>query len=478
MAQDVNYIKPFLDENFLLENRTAEILFHEYAAQQPIIDYHNHLPPKEIAEDARFENITAAWLAGDHYKWRAMRTAGVPERFITGDATDFEKFQHWAATVPLTARNPLFHWAHLELRRYFDIQDLLNPNSAERIYHETTAALQSTAFSAQSLLRKMNVELLCTTDDPTDDLQYHRQFVQAGAGFRLLPAFRPDRAIFLEKTDFPAYIQQLGSSANVDIHSFASLLEALQIRLEFFHQNGCKLSDHGLEQPYADDFTEKEVNAVLAKRLAGMPVTASEARKYKSALLYHLCLRYAEKGWVQQFHLGALRNNNSRLFQQLGPDTGFDSIGDWSQAEALSSFLNRLDAHGHLAKTILYNLNPKDNEVMATMAGNFNSDANARPVRGKVQFGSAWWFLDQKDGMEKQLNALSNMGLLSCFVGMLTDSRSFLSFPRHEYFRRILCNLIGRDVHRGELPNDTAWLGGIVVDVCYRNAKNYFGFDG
>ncbi len=465
-------IKPFLDDNFLLDNRTAEILYHEYAARQPIIDYHNHLPPGEIATDKNFENIAAVWLKGDHYKWRAMRTLGVPERFITGDAPDFDKFMKWAGTLPFTIRNPLFHWTHLELERYFGISDLLTPNTGADIYRHTTGLLQTPGYSTRNLLRKMNVEVVCSTDDPVDDLRYHRQVKQEGIDIKMLPAFRPDQAILIEKETFPAYVQRLGEAAAMEIRSFADLLQALRHRADFFDENGCKLSDNGLEQVYAEDFTEREVDTILKKRLSGMTVSRQEARQFMAAMLYHLGCLYAEKGWVQQFHLGALRNNSTRMMRQHGPDTGFDSIGDWSQAVALAKSLDRLDSEDKLAKTILYNLNPRDNEVMATMIGNFQDGS----VRGKMQFGAAWWFLDQKDGMEKQLNALSNMGLLSTFIGMLTDSRSFLSFPRHEYFRRLLCNLIGRDVHNGELPDDIAWLGGIVEDICYRNAKAYFGF--
>ncbi len=465
-------LKPFLGDDFLLENSTAEILYHEYAAKQPIIDYHNHLPPDEIAADKKFGNLTAAWLNGDHYKWRAMRTMGVPERFITGDATDGEKFQKWAEVVPFTIRNPLFHWTHLELKRYFGISELLTPDSCLHIYNRCSDLLATDAYSTRNLLRKMNVETLCTTDDPVDDLRHHQQVKKEGLDIKMLPTFRPDKTILIEKETFPAYLETLGEAAGVEIQTFDDLLQALKNRMDFFHQNGCKLSDHGLEQIYADDFTEVEVRTIFKKRMTALPLEPTEARKFKSALLYHLGCLYAEKGWVQQFHLGALRNNSTRQLRLLGPDTGFDSIGDWAQATALSKFLNRLDSEGKLSKTILYNLNPRDNEVMATMVGNFNDGS----IRGKMQYGSAWWFLDQKDGMEKQLNTLSNMGLLSCFIGMLTDSRSFLSFPRHEYFRRLLCNLIGRDVHNGELPNDTKWLGGIVEDICYFNAKNYFRF--
>ena len=469
-------IKTFMDENFLLENRTAERLYHDYAAKQPIIDYHNHLPPDQIATDHQFNNITDVWLRGDHYKWRAMRTLGINEDFITGKASDKEKFLKWAETVPYTLRNPLFHWTHLELRRYFGISDLLSAKNGNEIYEQTSSLLQTPEYSTRNLLRKMHVEMVCTTDDPIDNLRHHKAFANPSppqsSTLQMIPAFRPDKAILIQNEGFGAYIQQLGKVVDNEIQSFADLLQALQNRMDFFHENGCRLSDHGLEQVYAADFTEKQLDAIFKKKLAGGLISSTEAEAFMSAMLYHLGCMYAEKGWVQQFHLGALRNNNTRLLSSLGPDTGFDSIGDYAQATALSRLLDRLDTENKLAKTILYNLNPRDNEVMATMIGNYQDGS----VRGKMQFGSAWWFLDQKDGMEKQLNALSNMGLLSCFIGMLTDSRSFLSFPRHEYFRRILCNLIGKDVHNGELPNDIDWLGGIVEDICYKNAHTYFQF--
>ncbi len=480
-------IKPFLDDNFLLENRMAEILYHDFAAKQPIIDYHNHLSPEDIASNKNFENLTAIWLNGDHYKWRAMRSFGIPEHYITGEAPPLEKFKKWAETVPYTIRNPLFHWTHLELRRYFDVDELLTPYNAEQVYHHCSELLQTAAFSTQNLLRNMNVEVVCTTDDPVDDLHYHRQYSKQASplqsfnpslsfpkgteSFQLLPAFRPDKSILILNDGFKNYIEKLSEAAGMAIQSFDDLLQALTQRMDYFHENGCRIADHGLEQTYSEDFTLGEVNAIFQNRLSGQKITEGEARRYMSAVLYHLGCQYADRGWVQQYHLGALRNNNARLLGQLGPDTGFDSIGDWAQAAALSKYLNRLDMEGKLAKTILYNLNPRDNEVMASMIGNFNDGS----VRGKMQFGSAWWFLDQKDGMERQINALSNMGLLSCFIGMLTDSRSFLSFPRHEYFRRLLCNLIGKDIHNGELPNDVNWLGSIVEDICYRNAKAYFG---
>lgn len=465
-------IKPFLNENFLLENKTAEILYHEYAKSQPIIDYHCHLPPDEIAANRRFENLTKIWLDGDHYKWRAMRTLGVSEQFITGKADDFDKFQKWAKTVPYTLRNPLYHWTHLELKRYFDLDQLLKPESAREIYDHCTAKLLTSDYSTRNILRKMNVEVVCTTDDPIDQLEHHRKLRKDNFEIKVLPAFRPDKAILIEKDSFRGYLDQLGASANQEIHSLRDLLEVLEKRADFFHSQGCRLSDHGLEHIYANNFTDHAADQALKKRLVGKTISKEEGTSFKSAILYYLGTMYHARGWVQQFHLGALRNNNARMERLLGPDTGFDSIGDFEQASALAHFLNRLDKDDKLSKTILYNLNPRDNEVMATMIGNFNDGS----IRGKMQFGSGWWHLDQKDGMEKQMNALSNMGLLSCFVGMLTDSRSFLSYPRHEYFRRILCNLIGRDVHNGELPNDTAWLGGIVQDICYRNAQEYFDF--
>lgn len=474
MQKTASFIKPFLDDDFLLENSTARVLYHEYAAQQPIIDYHNHLPPQQIAEDVSFANISKVWLDGDHYKWRAMRTLGIPEEFITGDAPDQAKFEKWAEALPYTIRNPLFHWTHLELQRYFGISTLLTPETATTIYEQTTSMLRTPAFSTRNLLRKMNVKVICTTDDPTDDLRFHHTLAKEGSDLQMYPAFRPDKAMLINEKGFVPYIHRLSAVTGSDIQSYDDLLLALQQRICYFHQNGCRLADHGLEQIFAEDFTHQEVDKIFRKRLAGAVISPDESRKFTSAVLSELSGIYAEHEWVQQFHLGALRNNNGRMLRQIGPDTGFDSIGDWSQATNLAKFLNGLDEKQKLGKTILYNLNPRDNEVMATMIGNFNDGS----VRGKMQFGSAWWFLDQKDGMEKQLKALSNMSLLSCFIGMLTDSRSFLSFPRHEYFRRILCNLIGKDVHNGELPNDTKWLGEIVADICYRNASQYFGFGG
>ena len=461
--------KPFMDDDFLLENAVAAALYHDHAAQLPIIDYHCHLSPDDIAADRRFRNMTEVWLEGDHYKWRAMRSNGVSERYITGDASDEEKFGKWAETVPATLRNPLYHWTHLELQRYFGIREVLNPSSAADIYRRGNEVLQQPELSCQGILKKMRVEVVCTTDDPVDTLAAHPQI---HLDTKVVPAFRPDKAILIEREGFVDYIGKLEEVSQVSIRSLAGLTDALSRRMDFFASLGCRLSDHGLERVYASDFTEAEVDRILCKRLGGSPVSPEEAEVYQSAVLYVLCLEYARRGWTQQFHLGALRNNNRRLLQQLGPDTGFDSIGDFPQALALSRFLDRLDASDQLARTILYNLNPADNEVFASMIGNFNDGS----VAGKIQWGSAWWFLDQKDGMEKQINTLSNLGLLSRFVGMLTDSRSFLSFPRHEYFRRILCNLIGRDVQNGELPRDMELLGGLVRDVCYHNAKNFFQF--
>jgi len=465
-------MKKFLDENFLLQTPTAQRLYHEYAKGLPIIDYHCHLPQDQIATNLNFNNLTHIWLYGDHYKWRAMRTNGVNESYITGNKTDFEKFEQWAATVPYTLRNPLYHWTHLELQRYFDVYDLLSPSTAKQIYDECTAKLQTPEFAVQSLIKKMNVETICTTDDPLDNLAYHQQ-LSGNNVVKVLPAFRPDKAMNADDTvALNAYIDKLEEVADVSISDYDSYLQALKKRHDYFAANGCSVSDHGLENIYAEDYTEEEVRAIFSKIRSGAVLLPGEILKIKSALLFQFAIWDHEKGWVQQYHLGALRNNNTRLLTQLGPDTGFDSIGDFSQARALSKFFNKLDTEDKLTKTIIYNLNPADNEMMATMIGNFNDGS----VAGKVQFGSGWWFLDQKDGMIKQMNALSNMGLLSRFIGMLTDSRSFLSFPRHEYFRRILCNLLGDDIENGELPNDIEWTGKIVQDISYYNAKNYFTF--
>jgi glucuronate isomerase len=466
-------MKNFLDENFLLNSKAAQQLYHDYAKEMPIIDYHCHLPPQQIAADHQFENLTQAWLYGDHYKWRAMRTNGVEEGYCTGTQPDFEKFQKWAETVPYTLRNPLYHWTHLELQRYFDVHDILSGRTAKKIYDTCSAKLQTREYSVRNLLRRMNVRAICTTDDPVDSLEFHLKLKKDGFEIPIVPAWRPDNAMNVDNPDnFNAYIQKLEAATNIAISNFSDYLFALENRHDFFASVGCTVSDHGLEEMYSEEFTGWEVEAVFNKVRSGKHLSEIERRKFKSAMLVHFAEWDADKEWVQQFHLGALRNNNSRMLQRLGADTGWDSIGDFSQGRALAKFLDRLDKEDKLAKTILYNLNPRDNELMATMVGNFNDGS----IAGKVQFGSAWWFLDQKEGMIRHMNALSNMGLLSRFVGMLTDSRSFLSFPRHEYFRRILCNLFGEEITNGELPNDLEWIGKVVKDICYYNAKQYFNF--
>jgi len=466
-------MKPFLDENFLLHNKTAVQLYHEYAEKMPIIDYHCHLSPEQIANDARFLTITQVWLYGDHYKWRAMRTNGVGEMYCTGNASDKEKFLQWAATVPYTLRNPLYHWTHLELKRYFGINEILNERSAEKIYEQCNALLNQPDYSVKNLLRKMNVYTVCTTDDPVDTLEYHQKLKADSFEIPILPAFRPDSAMNVADPEkFNGYVKKLESITNISISSFDDFLYALQNRHDFFASMGCSVSDHGLEEIYAEDFTGSEIDSIFNKVHTGKHLNEVEQRKFKSAMLVHFAEWDWEKGWVQQYHLGALRNNNTRMLKLLGPDTGWDSIGDFRYGKNLSKFLGKLDNDDRLAKTILYNLNPADNELMATMIGNFNDGS----VAGKIQFGAAWWFLDQKDGMVKQMNALSNMGLLSRFVGMLTDSRSFLSYPRHEYFRRILCNLFGEEIENGELPNDLPWIGKVIQDICFYNAKNYFNW--
>jgi len=466
---------PFIHDDFLLSTRTAAELYHRFAEPQPIIDYHCHLPPREIAEDRRFENMTRIWLVGDHYKWRAMRAAGVPERLITGDSSDWEKFLAWSETVPKTIRNPLYHWTHLELKRPFGIDDvLLSGQTARGVWDRANACLAGPGFSARGIVERMNVELVCTTDDPSDSLEYHRRLrLDPSCGVRALPAFRPDKALNVEGgRAFIDYVEKLGNAADISIASFGHLLDALKQRHDFFHANGCRLSDHGHETAYADDYTEGDVESVFQRAMSGQRIDPAAAAKFKSALLFELCLMDHSRGWVQQYHLGPLRNVNPRAFRELGPDTGYDVMGDFAIVRPLARLLGRLEDRGALARTILYNSNPTDNELFATLIGAFQGDA----IPGKIQYGAPWWFLDQKDGIERQLDVLSNMGLLSQFVGMLTDSRSLLSYPRHEYFRRILCNRLGGEMEAGLIPNDVGLVGGMVEDICYRNARRYFGF--
>jgi len=466
----------FITENFLLQNDWAVELYHGFARDLPIIDYHCHLPPRQIADDHRFENLTQIWLYGDHYKWRAMRSAGVAERFCTGDASDWEKFAQWAETVPKTLRNPLYHWTHLELKRPFGISDrLLGPATAREIWDRANALLASEDFSCRGIMRQMNVVLVCTTDDPTDTLDCHAA-IAADRSFpiHVLPTFRPDRAMAVDSPKaFGEYVDRLADVSGIAVGDrFDRYLEALHQRHDFFHAHGCRLSDHGLETVDAEDYTAAELASTFARLRSGQAIPGDLTARFRSAMLCEFARWDHAKGWTQQFHLGPIRNNNTRLFRQLGPDTGFDSMGDLPLARPLARLLDRLDSTNQLARTILYNINPTFNDVLATMIGNFQDGS----LPGKMQFGSGWWFLDQKDGMERQLNSLSNLGLLSQFVGMLTDSRSFLSYTRHEYFRRILCNLLGAEVQQGLLPRDLPMLGSMVQDICYRNAVRYFDF--
>lgn len=464
-------MKTFINDNFLLYSKTAQRLFHDYAKEMPVIDYHNHLPPYQIEADVNFNNLTQAWLYGDHYKWRAMRSNGINERYCTGDASDREKFEKWAETIPYTLRNPLYHWTHLELLRYFQIDEILSPSTAKFIYEECSSKLQSKDFSTCNLLKKMNVEVVCTTDDPLDSLEYHKAFAVKNSTLKMLPAFRPDKAMSPDDVAiFNAYIKKLEEVSNITVNNYNDYLAALKTRHDFFASNGCMLADHGVEEMYADDFEASEINTIFNELRIGKQPDKIQCRKIKSALLQVFAEWNCEKGWVQQFHMGPIRNNNTRMIRALGPDTGWDSIGGTLDPKSVARFLDNLDKNNQLAKTILYSVNPSDNEMLATMIGNFNDGAMA----GKIQSGAAWWFNDQKDGIIRHLNALSNMGLLSRFVGMLTDSRSFLSFPRHEYFRRILCDVLGAEMEKGELPNDEKWIGQLVKDICYFNAKNYF----
>jgi glucuronate isomerase len=465
-------MKRFINENFILNNKAAEKLYHKYAANQPIIDFHCHLSPAMISDDRQFNNLTQAWLEGDHYKWRAMRTNGINEMYCTGNASDSEKFKKWADTVPATVGNPLYHWTHLELARYFDIFELLSPSTASAIYEKASAMLQTKEFSTRSMIKKMNVEIICTTDDPTDSLEHHKK-LKGSFEILVLPTWRPDNIIKTEDPEkLKAYILKLEMASGIEIKNFETMIEALDNRHKFFHDNGGRLSDHGLDRFYFDSFTASEINKIFKKLLKGDSLSCEEAEKYKAAAMLELCKLNHKRGWTQQFHVGALRNNNARMFRQMGPDTGWDSIGNSQDPQKISKFLSALDDTDKLAKTILYNLNPADNEMMVAMAGNFNDGSTAV----KVQYGAAWWFLDQKSGMEKHLKDLSSLGLLRRFVGMVTDSRSFLSYPRHEYFRRLVCNYVGEEVEKGLIPDEEELLKPLIEGISYRNAKDYFGF--
>jgi glucuronate isomerase len=467
-------MKDFLDENFILKTETAQKLYHEHAKDLPIIDYHCHINPKDIAEDRKFDNLSKIWLEGDHYKWRAMRANGIDEEYITGKAGDFEKFEKWAETVPYTMRNPLYHWTHMELQRPFGVKKILKPETAREIYDECTAKLQTPEFSVRGIIKQMNVETICTTDDPIDNLEHHQKIKKDGFTTKVLPTWRPDKSMAVENADsYCAYLAQLEKASGISISNYNELLDALKNRHDYFALQGCKISDHGLETFCAEDFKESEIKLIFLKIRGGRKPDQEEIAKFKSAMLFHLALLDAEKGWAQQFHVGAIRNNNTRLFKKIGPDTGFDAIGDFEIARPMSKFLDRLDMENKLAKTIVYNLNPRDNELMVTLALSYNDGK----IPGKMQFGSGWWFLDQKDGMEKQINALSVLGLLSRFIGMLTDSRSFLSYQRHHYFRRILCNLLANDIENGELPlQELPAIEKMVENISYYNAKQYFEF--
>lgn len=463
----------FIHDNFILETEMAQQLYHLYAKDLPIIDYHCHLDPKEIKEDKQFDNLTDIWLGGDHYKWRVMRANGIDENFITGNASDTEKFVQWAATVPYCLRNPLYHWTHMELKRPFGIEKLLNDTTAMEIYDTATAKLKTAAFSARNIMRSFKVEVVCTTDDPTDSLEHHQQIKKDGFEIKVLPTWRPDKAMMVDDVvSYNQYINKLESISETDINRYSDLLSALRKRQQFFQDNGCKLSDLGIERFYAEDYTEEEVELIFKKIRSGNKLSETESNKFKSAIMVDFGKMNHDFGWVQQFHYGPLRSVNTRMVEKIGEATGFDSMGDYNVAKDLSVFLNRLEKAEQLTKTIIYNINPKDNDMIAAMIGNFQDGITP----GKIQFGSGWWFLDQKTGMEAQMNSLSNHGLLSRFVGMLTDSRSFLSYSRHEYFRRILCNLLGDEMKKGLIPNDMDLVGKMVQDICYFNAKKYFQF--
>jgi glucuronate isomerase len=465
---------PFIHEDFLLQTETARRLYHEYAANEPILDYHSHLPPKDISEDRSFRNLFEIWLEGDHYKWRAMRANGIAEKYCTGNASPYDKFAAWAKTVPFTLRNPLYHWTHLELKRYFDIDELLDESSGRHIWDKAEALLPAKDFSARALIKKFKVQALCTTDDPCDDLAFHRSIAASESSFRVYPAFRPDRALLVNDPEgWNAWVGRLAQASNTEIATLPDFRGALKRRHDYFHQLGGRLSDHGLNHCHATFCSEGTASAIFDRARSGRAASPEEHEQFASFMMLYFGVLDAEKGWTKQLHVGALRNANSGRVRKVGPDTGFDSIGDWRQASEFSAYLDRLEQENALPKMIVYNLNPADNYAFATAIGNFQDES----IPSKIQFGSGWWFLDQKEAIEWQLNALSNGGLLSRFIGMLTDSRSFMSFPRHEYFRRVLCNLLGRDVENGELPNDEKLIGTMVRNICFQNAKNYLGLE-
>lgn len=467
-------MKSFMDENFLLESETAKKLYHNHAKKMPIFDYHCHLSPKEIAEDKRYNNITEVWLGGDHYKWRAMRSYGVPEEYMTGNKDDKEKFEKWIETLSTAIGNPLYHWSHLELQRYFNICDTANIKNTQLLWEKCNSMIGDESFSAQNLIKRSNVKGLCTTDDPIDNLEYHIELKKnKDFNVKVLPTFRPDKCVNIDKPGFSEYIEKIGEVVEYKIDSYKLLCKAMKERMEYFHEVGCRISDHGVETIQYLEATQEELEEIFKKGLLGIKLTEIEVKKYRGQIIRFFGMEYSKKNWVMQIHMGALRNNSTKMFKKLGADVGFDSIGDWSAAEGLSRLLDTLDSTGELPKTILYTLNPKDNYVLGTMIGNFQGGG----IAGKIQFGSGWWFNDQRDGMVEQMKALGNLGLLSKFIGMLTDSRSFLSYTRHEYFRRILCNLIGNWVENGEFPQDYSILGKIVEDICYNNAKEYFGIE-
>lgn len=464
-------MKALIHEDFLLQSEEARILYHEYAKDLPIIDYHCHLDPQAIAEDKRFNSITELWLGGDHYKWRALRTFGIDEKYITGNAPDEEKFAKWSEVLPFTVGNPLFHWSLLELKSYFGVEEQLNPQNWREIYEHCNTLIAGKGFSAQGLITRSNVKWICTTDDPVDDLRYHGQIAgQQAFKTGVTPTFRPDKALLIEAETFPEYVSSLEQVAGYPITSFALMERALLERIEYFHRQGCMISDHGFSHLPYEEAPPSVLEDIFSRRLSGDKLSRLECDQYATALLLAMGRKYAAHGWAMQLHIGAIRNPNTRRFRELGPDTGFDTIGDNSYADRLYKLLDGLDRTGELPKTIIYNLNAAQNDVLAAMTGSFQGDG----IKGKIQFGSGWWYNDQKDGMIKQLTSLSNLGLLSCFVGMLTDSRSFLSYTRHEYFRRILCNLIGGWVVNGEAPRDMPFLGRIVQDICFHNADRYF----